>query len=169
MMKKDHNLAGYVLTELMLSATVCMLIFLGVYGVFGLANDTWVKSLSVATIQNDTNNVMDLMVRGSRGASETRANGIREASSFSIPQADRVQFTSGIDGVERSFFVAGSNLIYDPDITVTGNEKIIADNIETLVFLGISSNQVQIQLHLEIIQNSKLAAQLVVSDVVLRN
>lgn len=111
------------------------------------------------------------LVRGVRGASETRKNGIREAKSFTIPILDSstIQFVSGVDSQSRSFYLDSDKIIYDPDTLVTDDEVVAAKNIESLSFEKLSSRRIRINMTLEKYVRDKLINVSLETEVTIRN
>ena len=70
------------------------------------------------------------LVRGINGT-----NGIREADALEVIISNggtKIEYISGIDGKERSFYLSGSKIMYDPDTSTAGDEFSIAEKVKTI-------------------------------------
>jgi hypothetical protein len=74
--------------------------------------------------------------------------GFREASSFSVPSAGEVRFTSAIDSLERRFYLNTTNgqLIYRAP---SGAEEVIAKNVSGLTFTRVNARRLRIKLSMQ--------------------
>ncbi len=120
---------GFTLTELLIASVIMMLIIAGAASVYFTSYKSWRRSIVVASLQRDGGLAMEEMVRGVGGE-----NGIREAESVSLPDVNTIRYTSGIDGLERGFYLSDSNIMHDPDTSASGDEFIIAENVSSLTF-----------------------------------
>jgi len=145
----EHGEKGLTLPELIMAAVIAVFVIAGAMTIFLTCYTAWRVSLDAISLQQDGTIVVEKMVRGEKAAGETSRNGIREATSFTIPTADTIQFISGLDGKERSFYLSGDKIMYDPDTSSGGDEIIIAEDVKSLNFTNPSARRVNINMTME--------------------
>lgn len=129
--------------ELLIAATITTLMIAGILAVYIKSLTAWHEGGVQLTLQRKSSMVMERMVRGVDGA-----NGIREAGNITVPNSYTIQYASGVDGIERSFYLNGSDIMYDPDTSLAGDEFSIAEKIGSLTF-NLSGNMVTISLNMQ--------------------
>lgn len=129
--------------ELLIAATITTLMIAGVLAVYLKSLTAWHEGSVQLTLQRKSSMVMERMVRGVDGT-----NGIREAGNITVPNSYTIQYASGLDGIERSFYLSGSDIMYDPDTSLAGDEFSIAEKIGGLIFT-LSGNMVTITLNMQ--------------------
>ena len=138
---------GFTITEILVATSVIALLVGGTIAIYIRCLKVWEEGSMEASLQRNANTTMEKMVRGIDGM-----DGIREAKLVALPNANTIQYTSGIDSKERSFYLNGSQIMYDPDTSISGDEYSITDNVRTspagLTFT-ISGNLVSINLGME--------------------
>lgn len=114
---------GFSLIETLLAASI--LIFVVACGavVYLMSLTTWKEASTQISLQREANAAMEKMVRGVNGI-----NGIREAESIAIVTSSNIRYTSGIDSIQRSFYLSSGKIMYDPSTT---NECAIAENVRS--------------------------------------
>jgi prepilin-type N-terminal cleavage/methylation domain-containing protein len=121
---------GFSLIELLITITIMLFVLAGILALYLMSITTWHRGSTQIGLQRQASIVMERMVRGVDGR-----NGIREATSVSgLAVAGTIQYTSGIDGIQRSFSLTGTDITYDPDTSVAGNEYAVASDITALTF-----------------------------------
>lgn len=110
-----------------------------------LAGQTaWREGGAQIALQRRGSITMEKMVRGVDGR-----NGIREAKAVSTSGGgDTIAFISGIDDEERSFFLQGDEIFYDPDTSNPGDEISIADDVNDIDFEMVSTKRAKIEMTL---------------------
>ncbi|MFC1644244.1 hypothetical protein ACFL5C_02895 [Candidatus Omnitrophota bacterium] len=103
-----------------------VLVMLGVIAVYLVAQTVWIEGNARINLQRQARTAMEEMVRGVDGT-----DGIREAASVTISGGTNIQYTSGVDGTERSFYLSGDEIMYDPDTSSGGDEFSIGENVRT--------------------------------------
>jgi hypothetical protein len=155
--------SGLTLLELLIALLITMLIVMGIWGIYIMALNTWSEGREQIAVQRQANIAMEKMIRGIEGS-----NGIREAYSADLPTLNSIEFTSGIDGVERSFYLDDTGLMYDPDTSVTGDETNIDENTVVLMFTA-SARVVTITLGVQKTFRDKAVVSNLETEVTLRN
>jgi len=102
----------------------------------------WREGSTQITLQREASTVMEKMVRGVDGQ-----NGIREASSVTTPTSDCIQYISGVDGQERSFYLDGTDIMYDPDTSTASDEYSAAEDVSGLAF-SVSGDIITVDLNM---------------------
>lgn len=129
--------------ELLIAVTITTLMVAGILAVYLKSLTAWHEGSVQLTLQRKSSMVMERMVRGVDGT-----NGIREAGNITVPNSYTIQYASGVDGTERSFYLSGSDIIYDPDTSLADDESSIAEKISSLTFI-LSGNMVTITLNMQ--------------------
>ena len=117
---------GITLIEFLITAAIMTLVISAIVIVYLMSITNWDEGSVQVVLQRNASITMEKMIRGVGGGS-----GIREASSVTIPNTTTIRYTSGIDGIEKSFYLNGSEAMYDSDTSINNNEFSIAENIST--------------------------------------
>jgi len=129
--------------ELLIAVTITTLMVAGILAVYLKSLTAWHEGSVQLTLQRKSSMVMERMVRGVDGT-----NGIREAGNITVPNSYTIQYASGVDGTERSFYLSGSDIMYDSDTSLADDESSIAEKISSLTFT-LSGNMVTITLNMQ--------------------
>ena len=123
---------GFTLVEILIAITIMGLVVGGAISIYLMSITAWKEGSVQIALQREGSLAMEKMVRGLYGR-----NGIREAQSVVIPNANTIRYTSGVDGVERSFSLDvldidndgyTDEIFYNPDSPViNGNEVFIVE------------------------------------------
>ena len=147
MIKHNHFIKGITLIEMLLAVTLMCLLLGVVIAIYSMGATAWKEGEIMIPLQRNASFAMEKMARGTNGA-----DGIREARTVTLTSASEIQYTSGIDSVMRRFYLSGSQVMYDPDNSLVGDEIAIVDNVRTnpagLTF-SVSGDVVTISLTLE--------------------
>jgi len=132
-----------------------------------MSQKAWVENNTRVDVQRQARVAMDKMVRGENGT-----NGIREATSITVPDSATIQYISGIDAVERSFYLDGNDIMYDPDTAASDDESAIAWDVRTspagLIFT-VNGSVVTIEVYIEDEVNGKAMSAALSTKVKIRN
>jgi type II secretory pathway pseudopilin PulG len=109
---------GFVLTELMVALGIFMLLSAAVINVYLMSLRTWREGSAQVSLQRKLAAAMQRIVQGERSQAEARQHGLREAEAITVADEHTIDFTSGVDGTTRRFYLKGNEIVYDPD---TGN------------------------------------------------
>lgn len=142
MKKYIYRHDGFTLTELMIAILIMALVMTGTVYIYLMSLSAWKEGSAQIMIQREASAVMEKMVRGVSGQ-----NGIREASSVIAPTSDSIQYVSGVDGVERSFYLSGTDIIYDPDTSTASDEYSVAEYVSGLIF-SVSGDVITVDLNM---------------------
>jgi len=113
---------GFTLMEFLMTLVLTVLVTAAAMAVYLMSVTTWKEGTTQIALQREASTAMEKMVRGVDGR-----NGIREAYDIAIPSNTIIRYRSGIDAVERSFYLNGSDVMYDPDTSINGGEVSITD------------------------------------------
>ena len=117
---------GVTLVEFLTATAIVILAVGSVVAVHVMSTTAWKEGNTEIALQRQASIAMEKMMRGVRGI-----DGIREADSVTLISSNVLEYTSAIDLVERSFYLSGTDLMYDPDTTIASNEYSIAENLTT--------------------------------------
>ncbi|GEM_PF-1620003 len=167
---KDDEKA-FTLPELIIAAGITLIVIAGAVSIFLACYTAWRISLEAISLQQDAAIVMEKLVRGEKAPAETTRSGIREATSFTIPTADTIRFTSGLDGTERSFYLSGDKIMYDPDTSSSGDEVMLTGGVTSLSFTPISGSDRRININMAMEKGllDRKVSQGLETDVTIRN
>ena len=163
--------AGFTLQELLEVFVIIVVIITGALTVYLLCYRSWQEATLQASLQREGNVAMDKLIRGVRGDAEARQNGLREAKSYTIPflSNDSIEFVSGVDDIERSFYLSDDQIMYDPNTLIVGDEIVAAEDIETLSFVQLSSRRIRVNIVLNRAFGDKSINLNLETDVTIRN
>jgi len=143
----NFNSRALTIVEVLVASAIIIVVIAGSLAFYLIARSAWVDCSKRVPLQRKASLAMEKMVRGIGGR-----NGIREADAGSVIVTDsdtRIEYTSGIDAKERSFYLSDSKIIYDPDTTIAGDEiDMIAGKVNSLTFT-ISGDIVTINLGMQ--------------------
>lgn len=147
MTKTMYDRNGFTLVELLVAVLLSALVMGGFWTVYLMCLTSWEQGSTQVALQRDAAVIMEKMVRGVDGT-----GGIREAVSVDTSVAGRIDYTSDIGGVERerSFYLNGNDIFYDPDTSTASDEYSIAANPGgiTLAF-SLNNDVVTISLNMQ--------------------
>lgn len=124
MSRFDYHKKGFTITEFLAVMVIMGLIISGAIAIYIRSTTIWQEGGVQIILQRNASMVMEKMVRGVYGT-----NGIREANSVALYSSNtEIRYTSGIDNQERSFYLSGSEIIHDPNTSVSDDEFSIAEN-----------------------------------------
>ena len=140
---------GVTPIELLLATAIVLLAVGSVTAIYIMSTTVWKEGSAQIALQREASIVMEKMLRGINGM-----NGIREADTVLLPNANNIRYTSGVDSKERSFYLSSGQIMYDPNTSVASNEFSIAGKVRTsppgLIFtLNANENVVTISLGME--------------------
>ena len=139
---------GFTIIELLTVMVIMGLVIGGVIAIYTMSATVWKEGSVQVVLQRGGSIAMEKMVRGVYGT-----DGIREASNVALSVSNtKIEYTntSEVGGPERSFYLSGSEIMYDPntDPLVLNDEFSIAENVTGVEF-SVSGNIVTIDLIME--------------------
>jgi type II secretory pathway pseudopilin PulG len=122
--ERHHRTArGFVLTELMVALGIFMLLSAAVINVYLMSIRTWREGSAQVALQRKLAAAVQRIVQGDRSQAEARQHGLREAEAITVVDEHTIDFTSGVDGTTRRFYLNGNEIVYDPDTSVNGDDE----------------------------------------------
>jgi len=162
--------AGFTIAEVMVAMAIFVFTALALHAIYMMGSVIGEEGAANVDLQTDAYIAMEKITRGINGRS-----GVREARWVDpalLPQRlDYIDATL----VPRAFYSVGTNLMYDPDRNVAGNEIIIARSLGAIGGLpGFQVNQIsadhyQIVLAFQRQVGQRLLTAQVTSGVTIRN
>lgn len=138
MIRFIYGREGLTLMELLIAIIIMMLVVGGTLVVYLMSMTAWKEGTVQMGLQREANIAMEKMVRGVDGK-----NGIREASSVSTPNSFTIQYTSGVDGKTRRFFLDGTEIKYDLNTPIDeGDDVRIAEDVSGVTFNELVNDSV---------------------------
>ena len=120
------NKTGVTLVEILIASAIAIIVTTVALTFYLMTCNACMDSSKRAPLQRKAGLAMEKMVRGINGK-----DGIREADGVTIFGDTKIEYTSGIDAQERSFYLSGSEMIYDPDTSISNNEFSIIGKVIT--------------------------------------
>ena len=112
-MKKNK---GVVMTEVLISSSIIVLVFISVIGVFVTSKWLYAFGLAQSNLQKDVALVAESIIIRNPSKEQAGIYGLRSAAFFSLPDVvppgSEIDFT-GTDGNVRRYFKSGNSIIYD--------------------------------------------------------
>ncbi len=144
----NFNSRALTIIEVLIASAIIVVVIAGSLAFYLMARSTWIDCSKRVPLQRKAGLAMEKMVRGIDGK-----NGIREAdaSSAIITNSDtKIEYTSGIDAKERSFYLENNEIIYDPDTSTAGNEFPVTKTgkVNSLTF-AVTDTEVTINLGMQ--------------------
>ena len=143
----NSNSRALTIIEVLVASAIIIVVIAGSLAFYLVARTAWIDCSKRVPLQRKASLAMEKMVRGVDGS-----NGIREADAGSVIISDsstKIEYTSGIDAKERSFYLSDSKIIYDPDTVATGDEfDMITGKVSSLTF-AVSGDIVTINLGMQ--------------------
>lgn len=156
-----NGTGGFTLIEVITASAIILILAAGLTSVFLMATTTWRYGSAQVALQMKLNTAMERIINGQRAVAENRTYGLREAEQIVVIDTGTVEFTNGIDGTTRYFYLDGNEVKYGPDINGGQNSVSIYDpsrledasNAEnhrtSLEFVQLDNGAVRIQLFAE--------------------
>ena len=139
LLKYMRNCKGFTLPEILTSAVIMSFIFMAIVSFYVLAQTVWVEGNINAEMQRDARAAMEKMVRGENGHYGIRS-GI--AGTFNLISTDSLEVDvdknspktpeEAADDTTIKIYRSANQIIFDPDTSTGGDEKIISENVRTL-------------------------------------
>jgi len=105
---------GFTLIEFLTALALVLILGAGLTAVYLMSVKAWRQGSLQVTLQRKLAVAMDRMVLGQRTDMEHSQHGLREAEQITIMDPHTLEYTSGIDGLKRQFYLSGNEIIYDP-------------------------------------------------------
>ncbi|MCK5450847.1 MAG: hypothetical protein KAI70_03690 [Candidatus Omnitrophica bacterium] len=159
---------GVFLPEVMVASTIMILAVVALVTFYMTVQVTWIEADAQVKLQQDARLTLDMMARGQGGISGIMEGTTDTTTPVNIPNVSTIEYTSGIDSIERSFYLSGNDIFFDPDTGVVGDEVLIAGNANSLTFT-LTGNVVTIVLSMQDQIRGKVFNVDLSTDVLLRN
>jgi type II secretory pathway pseudopilin PulG len=140
------NKPALTLIELLIGTAIAMFVVVMTVVLYIMLQASWQETTAILEIERTANLAMEKMFRGFKAPSDAAPRGLLDARTFSIVGGTRINFDSGMDSKQRSFYLAGDKLVYDPDTSVGSDEVDIAGNISGLAFAASTDNPARVVL-----------------------
>ncbi len=146
---------GFTLTEVLVAGAVFMILSLGVISVYRMSVRTWHEGCAQVALQRKLSIAMREIMEGGRGCAENRQHGLREASNVNVLTPRTIEFTSGVDGAKREFYLNGNELAYRPangsietiyDPSRSGSPLVTSSSDTDVQFTQLSDGSVEVRL-----------------------
>ncbi len=128
------KIRGFTLPEILIGMTIMLLVMGAALTIYNMSQVSWVEGNAQTGLQRDASISMAKMIRGINGM-----YGIMDAKSVNTPNAtppniDNTVVFTGVDNVNRSFYLSSGMLYYDPNTSTSGGETSIIKNVSGLEF-----------------------------------
>lgn len=134
------NKSALTLIELLFGTALTLFVIAGAVTLYVTLQTSWQDTSAVLETERTATLATERLLRGFRTNSDTAPRGLLDAKSFTIDGQTRIDFISGIDSKQRSFYLADNKLMYDPDTSVSSNEVPVAGNILDITFAASAAN-----------------------------
>jgi hypothetical protein len=124
MIRSNYYRKGLTVVEILFATSIMLFAIGGIIVIYLMATIAWKEGSALITLQRSASMAMEKMVRGVNGT-----NGIREANSVILPNANTIRYMSGIDGKVRSYYLSNNGIMYDPDMAIFNDEFFIARKV----------------------------------------
>ncbi len=130
----NFNSRAFTIVEVLIASAIIIIVIAGSLAFYLMARTAWIDCSKRIPLQRKASLAMEKMVRGVDGR-----NGIREADAGSviISNSDtKIEYTSGIDAKERSFYLSDSKIMHDPNTDPLDSSPTvdIAEKVSGLTF-----------------------------------
>lgn len=128
------NNKGFTITEIMIGMSIMLLVMGAALTIYNMSQVSWTEGNAQTGIQRDASIAMEKMIRGISGI-----YGIMDAKAVNTPNVtppniDNTIVFTGVDNVNRSFYLSNGELWYDPNTSTSGGESRITRNVSGLEF-----------------------------------
>jgi len=155
---------GFTLTEILLASFIMTLIVSGTLAIYLMGQDNWLEGNIRDELQRKASLAMETIVAGYPQPGEiSKGCGIREAKEVVIVSPEEIQLTidkqfiptpgdPSDDQVISYYLDVGGNLMWDPDITVSDDERMLVraqDGLQVGLAFTQTGNLVEVDLSLQ--------------------
>jgi len=154
---------GFTVVEVLIAAVIMALVITGAISIYMMSHTAWREGSTQIALQRNASLAMEKMVRGVDGR-----NGVREANDVTCPIDTDIRYTSGIDGIQRRFWLNGSEIWHTPDYSIDEDGDPIVKDVSNLQFT-VSGDMVTINLGMQEMVTGKTIDVNLSTSVKLRN
>ena len=128
------KIKGFTIPEIMIGMSIMLIVMGAALTIYNMSQVSWTEGNAQIGIERDASIAMEKMIRGITGL-----YGIMDAKSVNTPNAappniDNTVIFTGVDNVNRSFYLSNGELWYDPNTLTSGGESRIVKNVSGLEF-----------------------------------
>ncbi|MBI2870993.1 MAG: hypothetical protein HYY14_04705 [Candidatus Omnitrophica bacterium] len=110
--------------EILIAVVIMGLSLAAMLALYFMAQFWWQEGATRVHLQGDAYRALEKITRGVDGT-----GGLREARWVEVPDAQTVKYID-VDDIEKSIYVNGSDLMYDPNTTVADDEQVLVRNLQ---------------------------------------
>ena len=125
--RSRNGTSGFTLVEVVTASAIILILATGLTTLFLMSMTTWRQGSSQVALQLKVSAAMEHIINGQRAIGENRMYGLREAEQIVVIDTGTVEFTNGVDGTKRYFYLDGNEVKYGPDTNGGGNTVSIYD------------------------------------------
>ena len=128
------DIKGFTIPEIMIGMVIMLLVMGAALTIYNMSQVSWTEGNAQIGIERDASIAMGKMIRWISGV-----YGIMDAKSVNTPNAappniDNTVVFTGVDNVNRSFYLSNGELWYDPNTSTSGGESRMVKNVSGLEF-----------------------------------
>lgn len=135
------NEKGFTLVELMVTAGIMLIISGVVVSAYLISQRLWKGGFTQVTFQSTGRIALDKISKNLRSA--TGAGILNNGDMIRFVTDPNRTYSNTADDITCEYYISGTDIMYDPDITISGNETSILRNVYkegTIPFFQISGN-----------------------------
>jgi len=122
---------GFTLVEVITALAIMVILGAGLSSLYLMSLSTWRDGSAQIALQMKLTMALERMMNGQRIDGENRMYGLREAELIQVVEPTRVEFTNGVDGTVRFFYLDGNEVKYGPNTAGDQNSVSIYDPSRT--------------------------------------
>ena len=118
---------GFTLVELMVTMGIMLVIFGVIASTYLITQRLWRGGFTQITFQSTGRAALEKIARNLRSA--TGATVLNNGDKIRFVTDPNRTYNSAADDITCEYYVSGTNIIYDPNVNILGNESTILRNV----------------------------------------
>ena len=118
---------GFTLVELMVAASIMLVIFGVVTSTYLITQRLWKGGFTQIALQSTARVALDKIARNLRSA--TAADALNSGDKISFVTDPNRTYSNLADDITCEYYISGTNIMYDPNTAISGDESVLLRNV----------------------------------------
>jgi len=127
-MKKMKNQKGFTLVELMVAIPLVLMVFVTVFGTYITMQKLFPGGMAQVALQSYGRSCLGRISNTIRTATDASVNSGGDTLTITLDPSRTYNDPS--DDISAQYIVSGTDIIYDPDTSVSNDDMVILENVQ---------------------------------------